>query len=105
MCNYTLYQSLRQCQQHHEQQLQHGGRWQAVFVHVPSFAVIGQERQLAFATDLLRLLAAQPAAVAVTEDRGGGGSSGLQHAAAWLERQRVPALFVFLTTWFTLKAK
>lgn len=69
VCNYTLYQSLRQCQQ------QHGGRWQAVFVHVPPFTVISQDRQLAFAKDLLQLLSVQPAETAGTDGVSGSNSS------------------------------
>lgn len=69
MCNYTLYQSLRQCQQ------QHGGRWQAVFVHVPPFTIISQDRQLAFAKDLLQLLSVQPVEMAGKAGVSGSNSS------------------------------
>jgi hypothetical protein len=112
VCNYTLYESLRQCQHHHHQQQQQvsrlpseKGSWQAVFVHVPSFAVIPPERQLAFATDLLQLLALQPAAQPRMEDAGDGRQGSVQQLFGWLQQQKVPAMFAFLTTWFTLKTK
>lgn len=107
VCNYTLYESLRQCQ--HQQQLRglpsERGRWQAVFVHVPSFSVVPAERQLAFATDLLQLLALQPAMRPLREEEGEGSHSSLQKLLCWVQQQKVPAMFAFLTTWFTLKTK
>lgn len=63
VCNYTLYRSLQQCQQRQQQQLKltdgsghHSGNWHALFVHVPPFEVIPKQEQLAFASNLLRLV-------------------------------------------------
>jgi hypothetical protein len=109
VCNYTLYQSLRQCQQQQQQLPPHApserGRWQAVFVHVPSFAVIPPEQQLAFAKDLLQLLELQPAAQLLADDAAGGGATqgSLQQLLGWLQQQKVPAVFAVLATWLTLK--
>ena len=109
VCNYTLYESLRQCQHQQQEQLRRQpserGRWQAVFVHVPSFSVVPAERQLAFATDLLQLLALQPATEPRQDEAGSGSHGSLQQLLCWVQQQKVPAMFAFLTTWFTLKTK
>jgi hypothetical protein len=72
---------------------------------VPSFSVISPEQQLAFATDLLQLLALQPATQPLREEAGGGSHGSLQQLFCWVQQQKVPAMFAFLTTWFTLKTK
>ena len=109
VCNYTLYESLRQCQHQQQEQLRRRpserGRWQAVFVHVPSFSVVPAERQLAFATDLLQLLALQPATEPQQDEAGAGSHGSLQQLLCWVQQQKVPAMFACLTTWFTLKTK
>ncbi len=116
VCNYTLYRSLAQCQQHCQrlQRLQRAdGRWHALFVHVPPFDVIPKAEQLEFASDLLRLVRrAVPSAAA---DAGGAvnglaaapeqttahwplpeapaaageGGGALQHLLRWLQVDRL----------------
>ncbi len=66
VCNYTLYRSLQICQQQQQQQQQQDtvtqrggsdcGLWHALFVHVPPFEAVPRHEQLAFASELLRLV-------------------------------------------------
>ena len=76
VCNYTLYRSLQTCLRQQQQQqrtsTQRGGSdcglWHALFVHVPPFEAVPRHEQLAFASDLLRLVCtAVPSAADATE--------------------------------------
>ena len=53
VCNYIFYSSLWQGACH--------SRWHSLFVHVPSFSVISEERQQLFALSLLKRIAELPA--------------------------------------------
>ena len=74
LCNYIYFRSLQLCSI--------VPNWHALFVHVPPLEVIGQDEEMAFAVDLLAVLAQKVQATVPAAGLATGGKGTFELSAA-----------------------